>query len=194
MRGGGGGYRTKNKNPTRQCGEKLQNKLYMFFAHYCKKRQSKLKFSMIIKCDPKIFRSQIHYNTEICQVIDVCEGVISFFAVSVLRMVSESQRLWPLEPRQLKPSCKTFTPSMSNTSQEPPRALPLALHGIWSRKHAFPFSAHRPSKTTSAKVRRWHSRCSPCLIPNDLPLSLSRSRTGWNVGRTRCPNWILQTY
>ena len=124
----------------------------------------------------------------------VCEGVISFFAVSVLRMVSESQRLWPLEPRQLKPSCKTFTPSMSNTSQEPPRALPLALHGIWSRKHAFPFSAHRPSKTTSAKVRRWHSRCSPCLIPNDLPLSLSRSRTGWNVGRTRCPNWILQTY
>ena len=117
-----------------------------------------------------------------------------FCRVRPAGMVSESQPLWPLEPRQLKPSCKTFTPSMSNTSQEPPRALPLALHGIWSRKHAFPFSAHRPSKTTSAKVRRWHSRCSPCLIPNDLPLSLSRSRTGWNVGRTRCPNWILQTY
>lgn len=46
--------------------------IYVFRTLLQKKRQSKLKVNMIIKCDPKISRSQIHYNTEICQVIDVC--------------------------------------------------------------------------------------------------------------------------
>ena len=71
--------------------------------------------------------------------------------------------------------------------------IALVLQEMWSCKHTFPFSADSAfKKVTSAKVRRWHDRCSPCL-PNDLQLSLWRSRSGWNVGRTRCPNWILQT-
>ena len=71
--------------------------------------------------------------------------------------------------------------------------IALVLQEMWSCKHTFPFSADSAfKKVTSAKVRRWHDRCSPCL-PNDLQLSLWRSRSGWTVGRTRCPNWILQT-
>ena len=48
---------------------------------------------------------------------------VIFGCVCPAGMVSESQRLWPLEPRQLKPICKTCTPSMSLTSQEPCRSV-----------------------------------------------------------------------
>lgn len=99
--------------------------IYVFRTLLQKKRQSKLKVNMIIKCDPKISRSQIHYNTEICQVIDVCvcEKEWCHFLPCPSCWHGQRKPAWPLEPRQLKPSCTTFTPSMSNTSEEPWRSV-----------------------------------------------------------------------
>ena len=48
---------------------------------------------------------------------------VIFGCVRPAGMVSESQRLWPLEPRELKPICKSCTPSVSLTSQEPCRSV-----------------------------------------------------------------------
>ena len=81
---------------------------------------------------------------------------VIFGCVRPAGMVSESQRLWPLEPRELKPICKSCTPSVSLTSQEPCRFVNTPLEETKATR----LSHHNVITRTKTTL----SSCFPSLI------------------------------